>query len=202
PARSAATPPSTWWASPGRPAASSCCSTCALSCPADFFSMIFRPERPDPQKSLVGFVVGDVSYAVPIDHVREIVNPLPITELPHAPPTIAGVADHRGEIVPVVELRVRFGMPALPDPRRAKWILIDVTGRGVALCVDRVTEVFGTAGADLKPAPALGGGDDVRGIAGVVSRSEGLTFILDVGEFDVLTSSLSPGQLLAASEAR
>jgi purine-binding chemotaxis protein CheW len=164
--------------------------------------MTYRPERPDPQKSLVGFVVGDVAYAVPIDHVREIVNPLPITELPHAPPTIAGVADHRGEIVPVVELRVRFGLPTLADPRRAKWILIDVTGRGVALCVDRVTEVFGTAGADLKPAPALGSGDELRGIAGVVSRQDGLTFILDVGEFDVLTSSISAAQLAGASEAR
>jgi purine-binding chemotaxis protein CheW len=112
------------------------------------------------------------------------------------------VADHRGEIVPVVELRVRFGLPALSDPRRGKWILIDVTGRGVALCVDRVTEVFGTSGADLKPAPALGSGDDLRGIAGVVSRNEGLTFVLDVGEFDVLTSPISPGQLLGASEAR
>jgi purine-binding chemotaxis protein CheW len=164
--------------------------------------MSYRPERSDPQKSLVGFVVGDVSYAVPIDHVREIVNPLPITELPHAPPTIAGVADHRGEIVPVIELRVRFGLPALADPRRGKWILIDVTGRGVALCVDRVTEVFGTAGADMKAAPALGSGDDLRGIAGVVSRSEGLTFILDVGEFDALTSPISPDRLLGTSEAR
>jgi purine-binding chemotaxis protein CheW len=127
------------------------------------------------------------------------VNPLPLTELPHAPPTIAGVADHRGEIVPVVELRVRFGLPALSDPRRAKWILIDVTGRGVALSVDRVTEVFGTTGADLKPAPALGSGDDLRGIAGVVSREDGLTFILDVGELDVLTSSISAAALLSAA---
>lgn len=164
--------------------------------------MSYRPERSDPQKSLVGFIVGDVAYAVPIDHVREIVNPLPVTELPHAPPTIAGVADHRGEIVPVVELRARFGLPLLPDPKRAKWILIDVTGRGVALCVDRVTEVFGTAGTDLKPAPALGGGEDLRGIAGVVSRPEGLTFVLDVAELDVLTSSISQAQLLGAGEAR
>ena len=154
--------------------------------------MSYRPERSDPQKSLVGFVVGDVSYAVPIDHVREIVNPLPITELPHAPPTIAGVADHRGEIVPVVELRVRFGLPTLSDPRRAKWILIDVTGRGVALCVDRVTEVFGTSGADVKPAPALGTGDDLRGIAGVVSRSGGVTVIMDVGALEGLTRPNSP----------
>jgi purine-binding chemotaxis protein CheW len=162
----------------------------------------YRPERPNAQKSLVGFVVGDVAYAVPIDSVREIVNPLPLTELPHAPPTIAGVADHRGEIVPVVELRARFGLSAHPDPKRAKWILIDVGGRGVALSVDRVTEVFGTLGADVKPAPALGSGDNLRGIAGIVSRSEGLVFILDVGEFDALTSPISHAELSAAGEAR
>ena len=44
--------------------------------------------RPDPQKSLVGFAVGDVSYAVPIGEVREIVNPLVLTELPHAPAAV------------------------------------------------------------------------------------------------------------------
>jgi chemotaxis signal transduction protein len=77
-----------------------------------------------------------------------------------------------------------------------------VTGRGVALCVDRVTEVFGAASADLKPAPALGSGDQLRGIAGVVSRNEGLTFVLDVGEFDVLTSAISTAQLQASNEAR
>ncbi len=164
--------------------------------------MNYRPERQDPQKSLVGFVVGDVSYAVPIEQVREIVNPLPLTELPHAPATISGVADHRGEIVPVVELRARFGLPPLADPRRAKWILIDVGGRGVALCVDRVTEVFGTGSADLKPAPTLGKGDDLRGISSVASRSDGLTFILDVAEFEILTSPLEGSAMLGGSGAR
>ncbi len=164
--------------------------------------MSYRPERSDPEKSFVGFVVGGVAYAVQIRHVREIVNPLPVTELPHAPPSIAGVADHRGEIVPVVQLRVRFGLPLQVDPRRNKWILIDVAGRGVALCVDRVTEVFGMASAALKPAPALGSGDEVRGIAGVVSREGGLTFVLDVGELDVLTAPLSVAQLPVAEARR
>jgi hypothetical protein len=48
----------------------------------------------------------------------------------------------------------------------------------------------------------LGGGDDLRGISGVVSRAGGLTFILDVGEFDVLTSALAQGNFMGVSEAR
>ena len=120
--------------------------------------MVSSRHRPDPDKSLVGFLVGSVHYAVPISSVREIVNPLPVTTLPHAPSAVVGVADHRGEVVPVVDLRVRFGLPAAPDSRRSKWILVDIAGRTVGLSVDGVTEVFGTGGAELRPAPALGTG--------------------------------------------
>jgi purine-binding chemotaxis protein CheW len=155
-------------------------------------------QRPDPQKSLVGFVVGDVAYAVAISVVKEIVNPAPLTELPHAPRAVAGVMDHRGEVVPVVDLRVRFGLPPSTDPRRAKWILIDVQGRSVGLAVDRVTEVFGTGGTEIKPAPTLGEGDDERGIVGVTTHDRVLTFVLDVTRFDVITRPVS-ARLLAAS---
>src|SRR6187397_580947 len=131
--------------------------------------MAVGKHRPDPQKSLVGFVVGEVAYAVPISSVKEIVNPTLLTELPHAPAAIAGVADHRGEVIPIIDLRVRFGLPRSAEPRRNKWILIDIQGKRVGLAVDKVTEVFGTGGQELKSPPALGAGDDVRGILGVTT---------------------------------
>lgn len=159
-------------------------------------------QRPDLQKSLVGFVVGDVVYAVSIGSVREIVNPVPLTELPHAPPAVAGVMDHRGEVVPVVDLRARFGLPPSHDPRRAKWILIDVEGRSIGLAVDRVTDVFGTGSAEVKPAPELGRGDDQRGIVGVTKYEGSLVFVLDVARFDVITQSMRPPSLPALKEAR
>ncbi|HWA74123.1 MAG TPA: chemotaxis protein CheW [Polyangiaceae bacterium] len=163
--------------------------------------MSVSKQRPDLQKSLVGFVVGEVTYAVSIGSVREIVNPVPLTELPHAPPTVAGVMDHRGEVVPVVDLRVRFGLPPINDPRRAKWLLIEVEGRSIGLAVDRVTDVFGTGGAEVLPAPALGRGDEERGITGVTKHDGALVFVLDVAAFDVLTEPLRPS-LMAAAEMR
>ena len=150
-----------------------------------------KQERADPQKSMVGFVVGDIAYAVPIAAVREIVNPVPLAELPHAPAAVAGVADHRGEIVPVIDLRVRFGLAPLGDPRKGKWILIEVEGRSVGLAVDRVTEVFGKGASEIKPAPALGAGDELRGISGVTTHGGTLLFVLEVGQFDVLTRNMS-----------
>jgi purine-binding chemotaxis protein CheW len=153
-------------------------------------------QRPDPQKSLVGFVVDDVHYAVPIAAVREIVNPLELTALPHSPAAVVGVADHRGEVIPIVDLRVRFGLPRAADQRRSKWILVGVEARTVGLVVDGVTEVFGTGGAELKPPPALGSGDDVRGIVGVTSHDEALVFVLDLGRFEGLVTPLAMAGLI------
>jgi purine-binding chemotaxis protein CheW len=161
--------------------------------------------RHDPSKNLVGFVVGHVEYAVPIARVREIANPLTIVALPHAPRSVVGVADYRGEVVTVVDLRVRFGLPSAQTTRKTKWIVVDVgpqaerlegsmvaasgaraqeagagpSGRLVALIVDAVTDVFGTGGAGLRPAPDLGGGDESRGIAGVTNHANTLVFVLD-----------------------
>lgn len=148
-------------------------------------------HRPDPQKSLVGFLVGDVHYAVDIGRVREIVNPLALTCLPHTPPEVAGVADHRGEVVPVIDLRVRFGLPSTDAARATKWILVDIGERRVGLVVDGVTEVFGTGGEELRPTPQVGGRQDVRGIAGVATHAGQLTFVLDVRRFVEIVDSLS-----------
>lgn len=157
-------------------------------------------QRPDPQKSLVGFIVGEVAYAVPISAVKEIITPVALTELPHAPRAVAGVADHRGEVIPIIDLRVRFGLPRSAEPRRNKWILVDVQGKRVGLAVDRVTEVFGTGGQELKSAPALGSGDDVRGILGVTTYDSRLVFVLDLERFETLTATLEQSGLLQASK--
>jgi purine-binding chemotaxis protein CheW len=148
-------------------------------------------QRHDPSKNLVGFVVGDVEYAVAIARVKEITNPLAVVSLPHPPRAVAGVADFRGEVIPVVDLRARFGLAAAPTTRKSKWIVVDVSGRLVAVVVDAVTEVFGTGGAELRPAPSLGGGDDLRGIDGVTGHAGHLVFVLDVTRLRELTDPLA-----------
>jgi purine-binding chemotaxis protein CheW len=156
-------------------------------------------QRPDPQKSLVGFAVGDVLYAVPIGCVRGIVNAGVVTQLPHAPDAVAGVADYRGEIVPMVDLRVRFAAKQNPDRRREKWVLIDVDGRTVGLIVDRVEGVFGTGGHGVRAAPPLGGGEDIRGIVGVTSHGNSMVFVLDVARFGTLANAIEETPLQLGS---
>jgi purine-binding chemotaxis protein CheW len=156
-------------------------------------------QRHDPSKNLVGFIVGDVHYAVSIHRVREIANPLNLVALPRAPRAVTGVADYRGEVVPVIDLRVRFGLAEAEVTRRTKWIIVDVDGRFVALVVDAVTEVFGTGGQELRSVPSLGGGDDLRGISGVTSHLGTLTFVLDTRRFGELTEPLVAAGALKSS---
>lgn len=156
-------------------------------------------ERLDLQKSLVGFIVGDIAYAVPISHVREIINPIPLTPLPHAPAVVAGVADHRGEVVVVVDLRRQLGQPPAPtDPvtrRRAKWILVQTVQGAVGLAVDHVTDVFGTGGQALQVSPNVGGSEQ-RGFLGVLNHGQRLSYVLDVSRFEALAHSLRPPPLI------
>jgi chemotaxis signal transduction protein len=88
--------------------------------------------------------------------------------------------------MPVIDLRARFGLPAVVMTRRTKWILVDVGQQPAALVVDAVTDVFG--GLDIRPAPALG--DAQRGIVGVTKHSGGLVFVLDVASFRDVTAPL------------
>lgn len=137
--------------------------------------------RKDQAKNLVSFLVGDVRYAVDIHLVREIVNPLPTVALPHAPAEIIGVSDHRGDVLPVVDLRTRFGLSEQLATRRTKWIIVRVPGReqAVALVVDAVTDVFGAGKAEQRSVPELGRGRDLRGISQVFSHGETLVFVVD-----------------------
>ena len=130
--------------------------------------------RSDQAKNLVSFLVGDVRYAVEIQVVREIVNPLPTVPLPHAPREVVGVSDHRGDVLPVVDLRVRFGLAASESTRKTKWIVVRIPDReqSVALVVDAVTEVFGASKGDQRSVPELGKGQDLRGIAQVYATGD------------------------------
>lgn len=137
-------------------------------------------RRGDRDKNLVGFAVGDVQYAIEIHRVREIIRPLTIVSLPHAPPAIVGVADHRGEVVPVLEVRRRFGLPPATATRRTKWILVTLATRTVGLVVDSVSDVFGVGEADRRPVPSVGVGDAARAITAVYGHLGTLVFVLDV----------------------
>jgi purine-binding chemotaxis protein CheW len=107
------------------------------------------------------------------------------------PPDVAGVADHRGDVVPIIDLRVRFNLEHRDDQRSTKWILLALGGFVVGLVVDAVTEVFGARADDIRPTPEVGGDREARGITGVARHEGKLTFVLDTARFHEVVEAMS-----------
>jgi purine-binding chemotaxis protein CheW len=143
--------------------------------------------------TFLGFKVGELSYAVEIACVREIIRPVPTLPLPHVPSSIVGVVDHRGDVLPVVDLRVRFGVDReAAEPRQVRWIVANRIGQLVGLVVDSVTEVFACAPDERRAVPSIAEGEELRGIVGAYSHAGALVFQLDVEQLTQVVEGLDP----------
>lgn len=147
-------------------------------------------SRNDSGRSHVGFHVGDGYYAVEVPAVREIVSPTSLVPVPHASPIVLGVTDHRGHVVPIVDLRRRFGLPPVENTRRTKWIIVEAGGQWLGLVVDDVTEVFGVTPENERDAPRLGPDDVARGFTKVYVYEGQLVLVLDL---EVLARAVESG---------
>jgi purine-binding chemotaxis protein CheW len=116
---------------------------------------------------LCTFRIGGEDYAVDIMRVREIIQPLTITPVPRAPAYVEGVVRLRGEVIPVVDVRKRFGLPPSAATHKTKFLVVHVAGRRLGLVVDEVCEVLRLARTEIRPAPGLVGLEGPRFFLGV-----------------------------------
>lgn len=130
-------------------------------------------------KDLIRVEVGTVLYAVEVARIREIVNPLPVIELPRERPFVVGVSDYRDHVVAVVDLRCLFGLPAQEATRRTKWIILETAGMLVGVVVDAVLDVFSSAEAKQREVPVLDERHRGRGITSAYRHDNRLVFLLD-----------------------
>jgi chemotaxis signal transduction protein len=157
--------------------------------------------RHDASRTYVGFQLGGVRYALPIAGVREITRPLRIVELPDTPPGVVGVAEYRGDVVPVVDLRQCLGHGPGALAQRAKWIIASASARTLALVVDSISEVFGVLD-EPRPAPPSRTREEASTIVGVVEH-DGLVFVLDEARLVTLAPALGGrGPAASSSPAR
>ena len=132
------------------------------------------PDAGDPARAqLCTFRLGGEDYAIDIMRVREIIPPLPVTPVPRAPAFVEGVVRLRGDVIPVLDVRRRLGLPPGPATRKTKILIVNVAGRRLGLVVDEVTEVVRIPRHDIRPAPALVGGQGVRFFLGVCGGEGG-----------------------------
>ena len=130
-------------------------------------------------KDLIRVEVDTVLYALEVARIREIVNPLPLIELPRERPFVLGVSDYREHVLAVVDLRRLFGRPPQEASRRTKWIIFETAGTLVGLVVDAVLDVFSSAEHQQRKVPVLDERHRGRGITSAYHHDEQLVFLLD-----------------------
>jgi len=150
-------------------------------------------------KDWVGFQVGTIDYALDIHRVREVVRPLPCMTLPNLPQGVNGVAEFRGRMIPVIDLRKRFGIVDENPGRQGRWIVVPDGERLVALAVDRVTEVFGRQLASPREIPSIIQSSNRAAIASAYFYLGHLVFVVAVDDLIDVTRQLDVSALQLAS---
>jgi purine-binding chemotaxis protein CheW len=131
------------------------------------------------------FTLAQERYSVPVLKVREIMRLCPVTQVPRMPPYIKGVINLRGKIVPVIDLRERFGLTPAVDVDRICIIVVQFEAPDGArplmgMIVDVVEEVSFFADEDLELPPDFGGAIDTRFITGMAKDKDKVKTLLDI----------------------
>lgn len=130
---------------------------------------------------LASFRLAEEEYAVDIAAVQEIVRMSSITRVPRAPSFVEGVVNLRGKIVPVIDLRRRFGMASTEQTKATRIIIVDVAGKTVGLIVDAVREVLRLDSEAVSATPELvASGIDASFFKGVGQLGDRLIILLDL----------------------
>ena len=130
------------------------------------------------------FTLGAEEFGLQILKVREIIGYMDITAVPRAPQDVRGVINLRGQVVPIVDMRARFGMPPVEATDQTCIIVVEVTaGRQrfhTGIIVDHVCEVLDIDGADIEPTPQFDGGMDTSFILGMGKIDNAVKILLDI----------------------
>ncbi|HEY6871115.1 MAG TPA: chemotaxis protein CheW [Geobacteraceae bacterium] len=130
------------------------------------------------------FQLEEEVFALDIAKVREVLDFTDVTRVPQTPEFMRGVINLRGNVVPVVDMRLKFGMPATPKTVNTCVIIVEVTVDGEALVLgamaDSVQEVLDLEQEQIEPAPRMGTRLNTEFISGMGRRDERFIIILDI----------------------
>jgi len=138
-------------------------------------------EDEDTQRNrYLTFRVGEEDFAIEIAYVTEIIGVQKITEIPDMPDFIKGVINLRGKVIPVMDVRTRFGLPARAYDDRTCVIVVKIGDIDVGLMVDKVHEVIDIPADKTSPPPLLGNGERSRYVRGMGRVGDEVKILLDV----------------------
>lgn len=143
----------------------------------------------DHEGKYLTFVLGDEEYGLEILKVREIIGHMEITTVPQTPEFIKGVINLRGKVIPVINLRLKFGMPEIEPTEETCIIVVDISGTLMGILVDTVSEVLDIAIGDIEPPPAFSDDIATEFILGIGKIKGKVKILLDINKV------LSPEEL-------
>ncbi len=130
------------------------------------------------------FALGSEEYGLEIMKVREIIGFIEVTDVPQTPQYVKGVINLRGQVIPVVELRAKFGLETSEVTEETCIIVVEITQSertfNTGIVVDRVQEVLDIKAEDIEPAPEFGSGVDTGFILGMGKIGESVKILLDI----------------------
>jgi len=145
------------------------------------------------------FKLADEDYGISLLKVREIIGMMPITSVPRTPEFVKGVINLRGKVIPVTDLRLRFGMSESTYTDRTCIIVVEIRTATntvqMGIVVDAVTEVLPVREDEIEPAPEFGASVDTRYILGMANMEGAVKILLDIDR--VLTAE----EIVALEEA-
>lgn len=132
------------------------------------------------EQQLVVFELGAELYGVEIARVHEIIRLQTVTRVPRAPAFVEGVINLRGKVIPVVDLRRRFGLPTAEHTRSTRIVVVEIGDQVVGIVVDGVSEVLRVNTATVEPPSPVVAGIDSEYLHGIAKLPERLVILLDL----------------------
>ncbi|HSC87865.1 MAG TPA: chemotaxis protein CheW [Polyangiaceae bacterium] len=148
-------------------------------------------NKPAAEFSYVACAIAETTFAIAITRVREITQPMRLTTIPEAPPTLLGAVDHRGEVVPVVDPGVAMSGAVTQGPRR-KWVMVRNGDRTLGVVVRQVFEVFRVRENEIRRSPEMGRVAAYTTLD-VVDYERTMAFVLDLDAVARLVNHPTPG---------
>ncbi len=130
------------------------------------------------------FTMASEEYGIGILKIKEIIGMMPITTVPKTPEFVKGVINLRGKVIPVIDLRLRFGIDAIDYTERTCIIVVEVHGSAgtvqIGIVVDAVSEVLNINGEDIEKTPTFGSKLNTDYILGMAKIEGGVKLLLDI----------------------
>jgi purine-binding chemotaxis protein CheW len=134
----------------------------------------------------LSFSLAEEEYGIGILQIKEIIGMMNITVIPQSPEFVKGVINLRGKVIPVIDLRLKFGMESIPYTERTCIIVVEVDGSSgtmlIGIVVDSVSEVLNVRAENIEPPPAFGASLDTDYILGMAKMDSGVKILLDISK--------------------